>query len=397
MLNKLEITTDELRLGMYVVELDRPWIGTAFAFQGFPLTSDDQIAQLKSCCKVVYVDPERDSWSPEKRLAAQPLPAAGASMRALPIEQELPVAKRIYSSCEDALEALLAGIRSRSGVEGDAVTAAVANMVDSIQRSADAMLLLNALRRRDSLELTRAMDTSLLMVTFGRFLDFPRERLELLGVAGMLLDVGLAELPADLVAAFHSNAAVDSGLIEMHVLHSMELVRAARGLPPRVDEVVALHHERQDGEGYPHGLKGDQISGDGAIAAIVDAYSRLMTSRSQSAQLSPSAALSALHKQRGQAFHERLVDQFIQCIGVYPVGAAVELNTGELGIVIAQNPTRRLLPRVSVMTDEHGARITTQKILDLSRTRTTGGDEPLRIRRTLPKHELALEAAEFLL
>lgn len=393
---KVQIPIEELRLGMYVVELDRPWIGTKFAFQGFPLESDDQIEQLRSYCKSVYVDPERGAWTPEKRLPGDAVQGNVVIRENVPVEKELPVAQAIYQTCEGALKDLLSSIRVEGEIDSAAVTGAMASMVRSIQRSPDAMLLLNAVRRKDNYELIRAMDTSILMVTFGRFLQFPEQRLEVLGLAGMLLDVGMTELPDDAVAAFNSEDAVDSGLIETHVMHSVELIRSARGLPPRVDEVVALHHERHDGEGYPYGLSGDQISMDGAIAALVDSYSRLTSTRPHAGQLSPSAALNVLHKQGGQAFDEKLVEQFIQCIGVYPVGGAVELNTGELAIVIAHNPRRRLQPRVSVVLDAQGNPLRPQKMLDLMKEPRTPDDEPYRIRKALPKDGLSIDPNDFL-
>jgi HD-GYP domain-containing protein (c-di-GMP phosphodiesterase class II) len=394
---KKEVPTDKLRLGMYVIELDRPWTETSFPFQGFPITSREQIEQLKSYCKTVYVDPEREEQKPEARRVVPLIPERQIYSEVVPVEQELPVAKEIYRSCEDALRHLIVTVRSEGEIDARALTSAMNSMIGTIQRSPDAMLLLKAVRRRNSYELTRALDTSILMVTFGRYLQYPTARLEVLGLAGMLLDVGMTSLPEDTVEAYNSDEVVDKGVIETHVLHSVELVRGARGLPEGVDEVVALHHERQDGEGYPSGLARDQIAADGAIAAIVDSYSKLTSPRQNACPLSPSRALSQLHKERGRAFEETLLEQFIQCIGIYPVGGAVELNTGEAGLVIAQNPLRRLLPRVMVMLDTAGKRIHPQLILDLMKEPKTPAGESYKIRRALPLDQLPLEEDDFLL
>ena len=146
-------------------------------------------------------------------------------------------------------------------------------------------------------------------------------------------------------------------LIKAHVMQSVELVRGATEPAARAStRSSCMHHERQDGSGYPHGLKGDEISIDGAIAALVDSFSALTSSRPYAEQASPSNALSLMHKLRGKLFHEALVEQFIQCIGIYPVGSAVELNTGEVGIVMAQNLVRRLQPRVMLILDATGNR-----------------------------------------
>jgi HD-GYP domain-containing protein (c-di-GMP phosphodiesterase class II) len=381
---------------MYVVELDRPWIGSGFAFQGFPITSQHQIEELRACCRSVFVDPERETWTPETRSNAQPLHGSTVYGDAVPVEAELGPAREIYHTCEHALDRLLTTIRSEADIDAQTLASAMSGVVGSIQRSPGAVLLLNAVRRKGSFELARALDTSILMVAFGRFLQYPASRLEVLGLAGSLLDVGMTMLPHHLVHAGDSEDAVDDGLLESHVLHSVELIRSARGLPRRVDEVVIEHHERQDGEGYPYGLSRDQITADGAIAAIVDSFSRLTSLRANGRQISASRALSLLHKQRGSALHEALTEQFIQCIGVYPVGSGVELNTGETGLVIAQNPVRRLSPRIMVMRDAAGSPINPHRILDLMKEPRTPTDEPYRIQRALPRDQVHTGGDELL-
>ena len=393
------VAVGDLQLGMYVIELDRPWLGTPFDFQGFPLTSADQIEQLKEYCKVVYVDPERERWTPEMRRASLVSSVMGSTLykEVTPVEKEVIIAKDIYKSCEDAMQAALESLRGQGEIDSQKLAGAVSSMTESIQRNPDAMMLLNTLRQKGSYELGRAMDTSILMVTFGRFLQFPKDRLEILGLAGMLLDVGKIRLPDSVLKKKEMLSPDEYELVKAHVNHSVELVKGAEALPDGVHEIISLHHERQDGTGYPRGLKGDEISIDGAVAALVDSFSALTSARAYAEQASPSNALSLMHKLRGKLFHEALVEQFIQCIGIYPVGSAVELNTGEVGIVIAQNLVRRLQPRVMVILDRDWQPIYPQLILDLVKEPKATADEPYRIRRTLPKDKLPIDPSEFFL
>ncbi|MGZ5119032.1 MAG: HD-GYP domain-containing protein [Burkholderiales bacterium] len=403
-MNKREIAVGDLRLGMYVVDLDRPWLGTPFDFQGFPLTHENQIDQLKQYCQLVYVDPERMTWAPPPPPKRKPVvvvqePVRGSTIYAevTPVEKEVVVAREIYKSCEEAITHALENLHAEGEIDSQKLTGAVASMTESIQRNPDAMMLLNTLRQKGTYELGRAMDTSILMITFGRFLQFPKERLEVLGLAGMLLDVGKTKLPDSVLKKKDMLSPDEYELVKGHVQHSVELVRAAQGLPRGVEDIVALHHERHDGSGYPNGLTGENISIDGAVAALVDSFSALTSARPYAAQASPSNALSLMHKLRTTLFHEALVEQFIQCIGIYPVGSAVELNTGEVGIVIAQNLVRRLQPRVMVILDKDWKPLHPQLILDLVKEPKATGDEPYRIRRTLPKDKLPIDPNEFFL
>ena len=112
-----------------------------------------------------------------------------------PVEREVVVARGIYESCEQAIRHSLEDVRAGGKMDSDKLTGAVTGMTQSIERNPDAMMLLNTLREKGSYELGRALDSSILMVAFGRFLQFDKGRLEVLGLAGMLLDVGKTKLP----------------------------------------------------------------------------------------------------------------------------------------------------------------------------------------------------------
>jgi hypothetical protein len=162
-----------------------------------------------------------------------------------------------------------------------------------------------------------------------------------------------------------------------------------------VPVLAGLHHERYDGSGYMNGLKGVEIGLFGSIAGLVDCFDALTHPRPYAEALAPSNALSMLYNWRDSRFDRPLVEQFIQCIGIYPVGALVELNSGDIGIVIAQNMVRRLLPRVMVVIDAKGNRLNPQLILDLSRDPMANKDTPYRIKRTLEKGSVAIDPSEF--
>ena len=158
-----------------------------------------------------------------------------------------------------------------------------------------------------------------------------------------------------------------------------------------------MHHERYDGSGYQNALKGVQIGLFGSIAGLVDCFDALTHPRPYAEALAPSNALSMLYNWRDTQFDRPLVEQFIQCIGIFPVGALVELNSGDVGIVIAQNLVRRLQPRVMVVIDAKGDRLNPQLILDLAREPKMDQETPYRIKRTLEKGSVPIDPSEFFL
>jgi len=398
-MNKKQIPVGELRSGMYVTELDRPWLGTPFVFQGFPIASADQIEELKQHCKTVFIDLERDtSDDPHDKPALTEASLLGSVVyaEAAPVEKDLAKAREIFSAFEKSIETTFEELRAEENVDLEPLKEPVRSMTRSIERNPDAMMLLFRIRQKSGNEFNRAVDTLIHMIAFGRFLQFPGERLLLLGLAGLLLNVGKVRLPDSILQKKEPLTAAEYALAKAHVMHSVQMIRAAPGLPNGLADIVIQHHERLDGSGYPQGLRGRQISVDGAIAGLVDSYSALTSIRHYAEQVPPTTALNVLHKLRGAHFNELLVEKFIQCIGIYPVGSAVELNTGEIGIVIAQNLARRLRPRVMVILDADRKPVRPRVILDLFKEPKAAPDEPYRIVHTLSRDSLPIDLEQFL-
>jgi hypothetical protein len=135
----------------------------------------------------------------------------------------------------------------------------------------------------------------------------------------------------------------------------------------------------------------------GSIAGLVDSFDAMTHARPYAEVYSPSNALNQLYNARNVLFDGPLVEQFVQCIGIFPVGALVELNSGEVGIVIAQNMVRRLMPRVMVVLDAKGAVLRPQVILDLANEPKASPGVPYRIKRTLEQGSVPIDPAEFFL
>jgi HD-GYP domain-containing protein (c-di-GMP phosphodiesterase class II) len=294
-----------------------------------------------------------------------------------------------------ALDDAMSTVQNGKVIEGPRVRAAVTQLTDSVVRNPDAMTLLTKLRDKGSLNV--ALESSIYMIVFARFLQLPRDRLELLGLVGLLQNVGMVKLPPGLVEKSAPLTAPEMEIVKTHVQHTVEILSATAGLPDELPGICSLHHERLDGSGYPRGLRKSAAVGlYGGIAGVVDTFTALTSNRSYADQAAPSTALNVLYKGRGSLFEPALVEQFIQCIGVFPVGGVVELNTGEIGIVVAQNPLRRLQPRVMVVKDAKGNPLHPHKLLDLEKAPRAGPDEPYRIRHARVRHRAHRSAGFFL-
>ena len=361
---------------MYIAELDRPWTDTPFTFQGFVLSTEQQLDALKKYCSSVIIDVER---SP----ALEPLAPRVAYAERAPVEQEIGTAKIAYTSGRELTRELLSAVRVGRTLDAVQLKSAVSSMTESVLRNPDALLLFSQLRSKGEYTESHALDVSIYMITFGRFLQLEPGQIEFLGYLGLLQDVGKLRLPQELLEKRGRLTIEEFELAKLHVNYSVEILRATPGLPADLARAAALHHERHDGSGYPKGLRGTEIGVIGSIAAIVDTFDALTVKRPYADAVSPSTAISMLYKWRGVFYDAHLVEQFIRCIGIFPVGSLVELNTGEVGVVIAQNLTKRLLPRVMVIRDAEGNPMQPHKLLDLAREPKATKDETYRILGTL--------------
>ena len=386
---KKRVPMGELQFGMYIAELDRPWTDTPFMFQGFVLRTPQQLEALKKYCTTVFVDAERSELP-----SAPPPPARIAYPVRAAVEQEIGAARTAYSSSRTLMRDVLSKVRIGQTLDADRVRSAVTSMTESVLRNPDALLLFSQLRQKGEYTESHAIDVSIYMITFGRFLQLEAGEIEFLGYLGLLQDIGKVRLPKTLLEKRGRLSIEEYEQAKLHVNYSVEILRSTPGLPPDLAPAAALHHERHDGSGYPKHLRGSEIGVIGSIAAIIDTFDALTVRRPYADPISPSAAISMLYKWREVFFDANLVEQFIRCIGIFPVGSLVELNTGEVGVVISQNLAKRLQPRVMVIRDAQGSPMVPQKMLDLSRSPMASADEPYRIRNTLEPGRVSFDPDE---
>lgn len=502
------IAAHDVKLGMFVAELDRPWLGTPFALQGFLVSNLRQIEALRESCSFVSVDraksvftefsglPEPDwslasihgapggDWvksistaeeavdSPSRRPlpplisvnnqvqrpARRPAPAgAGTSVsedppRALrraraPARVEvvegpkkrrsLPLNTQAYADLERVVsepsaynfgishhtvyvdrttvdeEMLASGAAFGRAQElmidvslelskdklpqPERIREAVDDLVQSMVRNPDALIWLSKLKRSDNYSYDHSLDVSIHMMAFGRHLGFPPDQLNVLGLAGLLQDVGKTRVPLGLLQQTNPLTPAERAVLRRHVEYGTRILASHPGIPERVIEVAARHHERHDGSGYPQRLAGQAIGMFGEMAGLADAYCAMSYDRPYRHGLDNQRVLRKLYAARGKSFSEPLIIEFIQCVGLYPLGTLVELRSGEVGVVVEQNRIRRLKPRVLVLLDKEKAPLARPFTLDLKDEAQSADGSPQRIWRALPAGSYGIDPREFYL
>ncbi len=310
--------------------------------------------------------------------------------------QEVPVAKVAQNNFLDATESTLAMDMNDSSLHESVNVAkdAVADVVESIARNPEAMHLVNNIRKLDEYSYQHAIDVSLLMVALGREMCLFKDDLVEVGLGGMLHDCG--EVKPKGVSKINNIKNITKFRVykDDHVQNGIEIVKKTNQ-SRIVREIVANHHEHFDGTGYPNGKKGGQIGLYGNMICIVDTYVSLINGRNCDVALPPNKALDFMYKQKSRLFHPQMLDQFIQVIGIYPVGTMVRLNTGDIGFVIKQNKSWRMQPVVMVVMNKYKEKLETPVHIDLMHQ--SENKKQITIQSDLPMDAYGLKVEDYLI
>jgi HD-GYP domain-containing protein (c-di-GMP phosphodiesterase class II) len=392
-----QIPVADLEIGMYVSELDRPWLETPFLFQGFVIRSDEELDALRRHCHLVTVDTrgEDDGPAPAPVEPRRPRRPAEAVRE---LKAEMKQASGIHMAVFESIESAMGTLRDSGKLDLRRLESAVEPMVASVLRNPAAMSCLMRIRRKGGYLYSHSLASSVWAAVLGREIGLDRDALRAVALGAMLLDVGKTRLPEAILGKPGKLDAGELALVRRHVEYGLDLLKQAGTVDPRVVEMVAYHHERYNGSGYPAGLRGAAIPVYGRMAGIVDTYDAMITSRPYASTQSSYGALRQLRALSNIEFQSELVDQFTQAIGMFPTGTLVLLNTGEVAVVTAQSRIRRLRPEIMIILDADKQPLAEFRVVDLNQISPTADDpSSLWIESGLEPGAFGVDPAEYYL
>lgn len=409
-LKEIKVRLEDLEIGMFVSRLDRPWIETPYLIQGFLLKTREDIDALEKYCEFVYVDVVL-SEEPKK----QGLNYNGVARTNDEIKQQLigsvPKKYKDKTNMNDELVSardthrvlshtvgdVMNDIANNKTLDGTALKRAINPMLDSIISNPDAFVWLTRMKYKDNYTYNHAVSASVWAVSFGRHLGFPRPKLQSLALGAMLFDIGKMKLPEKLINNPKRYNQFEYELVKKHIDYSLEILNNTKGIGADVIEMVATHHERHNGSGYPNGMLGDQIPILGKIAGIVDCYDAIISDRVFATALSPHDAVKKLYDWRDIDFQAELVEQFIQVVGIYPVGTVIEVSDGRVGVIVAQHRVWRLRPQVMMLLDADKKPLENFDVIDLFTQVEDADGKPLNIVKCVEPGLYGIDPEEFYL
>jgi HD-GYP domain-containing protein (c-di-GMP phosphodiesterase class II) len=373
------IAVEQLKPGMYIVELDRAWIHTPFLLHRKRIKDTRDIELLaKHGIREVVIDTERginvevkfDAARETKPEESEKIAETAGTRRITydsvldPLMRELSVAKEIHQEALATAQSVFDGVGRGSALNSPAAKQTVTSLLSSVTRSPEANLLLTQMRRFQSDLFTHSVNVCVLSMVVGT-LEGLIEEISELGLGSLLHDVGQVRLPRNLIRKNDPFTDQERRLLEQHPALGGAILEQAENVSITAQQIVVEHHERLNGTGYPLKVGGSMISPLSQIVAITDAYDAMITGRNGVLQ-KPIDVLRELYLEANVgAFDRNLVEKVIRALGVYPVGSLVELNTGERGIVLAANRDDTLKPTIRLVLTRDGLPLTRGPVVSL--------------------------------
>lgn len=388
------IHVNELRIGMRVIELEILHGSSPFLLDIIDVRTQADIQAIQKICDYVFIDVK---W--QKTQHGYIPTRQSDSVKHLGFARAFEQTSNTFQKTGNLIKTVFDDIRFGNQLSVSAVKQAVAECVDQALENPDAMLLLTQLKNQDEYTAQHSMNVCVLSILLGKELGFNLDELNKIGTCGLLHDIGKMKVPLEILNKPGKLEDDELQVMRKHTVYGRDVLMSARQLFSGTVDVAFGHHEHLDGSGYPRGIDAAGISSFTRVVAVVDAYDAITSDRVYQRGRPHLIALGILVKGMSSHFEGQYVTQFINCIGFYPQGNIVELNSGDVGLVVEQNKTDRLKPKILLILDGNQQPVQ-RKILDMALNPRDNNGQLYRVKQiirpqdhTIDLHQLYQEGA----
>ena len=359
-----KVDTKNLCPGVYVERFGSDWFHHPFLLNCKHIRNRREIERMLDWgLEYVYIDTDRgcDVEVEGAQLCSEPesdfvMDLGGVDEEGEPqfahvgFQEEVAGARVVREKARNVIHQLLDDVRGGYGIDIGAASGLVADMDNSVTRNKDALLLLMRVRSKDEYTFMHSVSVGAMLIALCRTMGFDGETARVVGLGGLLHDVGKMSVPLDILNKPGALTDHEFSVIKGHVHSCREILEKMHHIPETAVVVACQHHERFDGSGYPGNLQGDEIDPAAQMASIVDVFDAITANRCYHQGMDQVAALRKIYGWRSSHFNEKLVQHFIRCVGIYPPGTVVRLASGRIGVAL-ENTGMLLKPVVRVVYD----------------------------------------------
>jgi putative nucleotidyltransferase with HDIG domain len=351
-----KIRIEQLKVGMYVEDVynSRDVLMLSANSLVWDGSQIDALKRQGVHSLFINIDKGRDTVPPEFVPAPETQPS---EKREEEYYKELERAKVVHHQALETAREVLDSIRKGTSFSLEKVEKAAEGVVESILRNPDTLISLSQIKGYDEYTYTHSVGVSILVASLAFSMGYEGERLVQAGIGGLLHDIGKMRVPETILNKPGKYTDWEFKVMKKHPEHGLEIVKDKKKLSDFSRTIIIQHHERYNGRGYPHGLKGKEIEEVGLISAVADVYDALTSNRVYRAAWPPQKALAMIFQGADDDYSRRIVELFTRQLGIYPAGSFVRLVSGAMGVVTKVDRGNLLAPRIVIVFDEYGKRL----------------------------------------
>ncbi|USX27218.1 HD-GYP domain-containing protein [Oxalobacteraceae bacterium OTU3CINTB1] len=383
-----KVDSSQLKVGMYIHDLSCDWMTHPFVRNRFLLTSEDEIRKiLNAGIHDVVIDSGRgldvqDAPSLAEAQAATEreivdIAAKTPIVTRVSLGDEMRRAVQIRHQASTLVRTVMQDARLGKAIELDQVEPVVQSITESILRNPGALVGLLRIKTKDDYTFLHSVSVCTLLVAFCRSRNIDAAITHQAGLGGLLHDTGKALVPDAILNKPGPLTDEEFAIVKRHPRDGYDILRRTPEVGPIPLDITLHHHERRDGSGYPGKQANEQISELAQMAAIVDVYDAITADRCYHKGMSAAAALRKIYEWSKFHFNPQYAQEFMRCVGIYPVGTLVMLESGRLGVVIEPHETNLLAPKVNVFFNTKQNLYIKPETVDLSRGLGFGGGDKI--------------------
>jgi len=390
-----KVDSSQLRMGMFIHDLDCGWMEHPFVRNRFTITSEDEIRKILAAgIRNVTIDCARgldvgDAPTVAEAEAATEAEVAAIAARPAPplrttLAEEFDRAVTIRRQAAGLVKTVMQDARLGKAIEMDKVSPVVENITASILRNGSALLGLSAIKTKDDYTFLHSVSVCTLLVAFCRSRKMDADTIYQAGIGGLLHDTGKALVPDEILNKPGRLTDEEFEIVRRHPKDGYDILRRTSEIGAIPLDITLHHHERRDGTGYPDRQGENEISELAQMAAIVDVYDAITADRCYHKGMPAAEALRKMYEWSKFHFNPALTQEFMRCVGIYPVGTLVLLESGRLGVVVEPHETSLLTPKVNVFYSTKSRAYIKPETVDLARGLGFGGGDKI-LRHELPE------------
>ena len=374
------IAIKDVKLGMFICEFCGSWMEHPFWKTKFLLEDPKDLETIvNSGIKELWIDvaqgldvadESRAQTQEEVQEATESLLLAASRVRIAPqssLEEELKIASRVCDQAKQAVVDMFSDARMGNAIKVEQAKAMVEEISDSVTRHPHALISLARLKTADNYTYLHSVAVCGLMISLARQLGLDEELVKEAGLAGLLHDLGKAEIPLKILSKPGKLTDDEFIVVKSHPELGANMLLEHPLVSAVVVDVVMHHHEKVDGTGYPHRLKGENISLCAKMGAVCDVYDAITSNRPYKKGWPPAESIRKMAEWSKGHFDEAVFQAFVKTVGIYPTGSLVRLESGRLGVVVEQHPSSLLMPKGKVFFSAKTRSPIIQETLDLAR------------------------------